>query len=137
MRPWLLLFTIALGLTACGARGDSQGAASCVGPSLSVTPTTVQRGGTVHLFGQWLTLNCADTVVNGQAEPWVAVTGADVVVSQDHHSWTVASGVDALGQNFVINMDVAMPTVLHPGAATIGVVEQGRLVVNDEITVPE
>jgi hypothetical protein len=56
-------------LAGCGATTGSGAAASCVGPTIAVTPSTFAAGDAVRVRGQWLFADCYDTGQRGMPPP--------------------------------------------------------------------
>ncbi len=123
MRGPVTLLAALLAATACST--GAQSAASCVGPTLVVTPSSAKAGDSVRVTGDFFAANCPDTVVNGKAEKWVPLTGLRIDVLQNQQTWTVAKGINASGSHQSFDTTVELPTGLRPGPAVIQVPEYG------------
>jgi hypothetical protein len=114
-------------LAACSSSGSQtiQGevSASCVGPTLAITPHVAGAGATVRADGKWFAADCYDT---GQPGSPPALTAMKVQVSQSGQVWTVATGIDAGGDDYSFHVPLQLPEGLHPGSATVEVAGYGR-----------
>ncbi|HEU4674628.1 MAG TPA: hypothetical protein VFS29_01455 [Motilibacteraceae bacterium] len=127
------------GLTACasgssgigaaapgGARVRGGQAASCVGPQVTASPTSVRPGQELHVSGRWFHSGCDDVVANGvHLETQGALTGLQVRLEQGTSRWTLAGDVDATTADGLLDLRVTLPAALRPGAATLRVTGPG------------
>jgi len=134
MRIRLLAATALLPvLAACGGGSsgggstvDSSGAAgggvaaSCVAPTLTITPARFQAGEKVHVSGEWFADGCNDMAIDGQppqAPP--PFTDMTIELHQGGQTWPVAEDVDAAGDHYAFDVSVTIPDDVKPGKATM------------------
>lgn len=101
--------------------------ASCVSPSLAVSPHVVRAGQTVEITAEWFSAECHDVVVNGQSTAPDAPLGhLTLRASQGRKSWILANDVQAHGSHNSITLPVRLPAAMAAGPATIRVDGYGR-----------
>lgn len=115
----VMILTAAAG---CSSQGNATREASCVGPTLTVTPIEVSAGQQIHVHGEWFSADCVDVISAGAKLPVPRpLKGLIVQVSQQGQDWVVASGVAASGPHNSFDVVVRLPTALAKGTAAVGV----------------
>lgn len=113
-------------LAACGSGGQPPSrtgtSASCVGPTLAISPTVAHAGDTVQANGEWFAADCYDT---GQPGTPPALTAMTIRVSQSGKTWLVAAGIDAAGARYAFHVPIQLPERLRPGTAEVEVPGHG------------
>ncbi|HVY08556.1 MAG TPA: hypothetical protein VHB18_00215 [Mycobacteriales bacterium] len=110
-----------------GAAGGGSGvAASCVAPTLTVKPVTVQAGDKVQVTGEWFADGCNDVAIDGQPpQPPPPFMNMTIELRQGDQTWPVASDVDATGDHYAFDLSVTIPDDVHPGKATLQAKDRG------------
>jgi len=102
-------------LAGCGPGPTS--AASCAGPTASVSPRTAAAGDEVRVAGRYFTDGCRDT---GQGGRDAAEQDVPVVLEQGGATWRLGSA-DATPDGFDLRVTVTVPAGVRPGPAHVRV----------------
>jgi hypothetical protein len=98
--------------------GATAAAASCVGPSITASPTTLARGQQLTVTGQAWGTACNDTGLRpGEPALGEPATGIAVVVAQGDVRMALARG-DA-SANYTFRVAVTVPATFRPGVARL------------------
>lgn len=116
----LFLITV-LGLLAVGLAAASPASADCPSPSMTFSPSEVDRGGEVIATGKYWGDNCYDTgpPPEGQGDLGEPLEGIEIVVVQGEREWVVGTVDAEADADYGFVTRIVVPRDAAPGDAQL------------------